>query len=196
MDQEILVPKQQPNFLTRKNILFFFTAVIVLELIWAGWTFIKPTQTSQNRIAQSKTTISLVSPITSLKVGAKTTVSINISSVKKVDGVDLIINYDPKVLTVEANNNQPVAVGTIFSDYPQNTQDPALGRITVSGISSATGGVLANGLFGSIVFRAVAPGTSQISIDYAPGSTTKSNVAQGGKNILDGVTNLQLNVSP
>lgn len=204
MDQEMLVPKQQSGtkFLTRKNILVVFVLVILVEIGWAGWTLFKSTlQDTQKQASSAKlkqTIISLASDVTSLKVGSKTTVSVNVSSVKSADGVDLIITYDPKLLSVETTGGQPVIAGTIFSDYPQNVLDPALGRITVSGISSQTGGVLANGLFGSIVFVGIAPGQAKILVEYVPSSTTDSNVIESktGKDVLEGVNNLLINVTP
>ncbi len=204
MDQEILVPKPQSQFkLTAgKNILIVFIFVIVAEIIWAGWTIFKSNTSGVQRLASTarvnSTTGSLTSAFSNLKVAQKANVAININSPKLVDGVDLIINYDPKILSVEVQNGKPVIAGNIFTDYPLNTLDSSLGRITVSGITSQPGGILAKGLFGSINFVGKASGKTTISLDYKSGSTVNSNVAETktGKNILDGVNNLEISVSP
>ncbi len=198
-----MVPKQDSNkFLTRRNILLAFIIVLVIEAVWAYQALVKGSFVNNDRAVAVKpkpTTISLSSDTTSLKLGQKTTVSINLSSGRRIDGVDLIITYDPKLLSVEpAPDGLPVRVGTMFSDYPQDPLNDTAGRITISGITSLQGGVLGNGVFGSIVFTAKAAGQTKVSVLFTPGVTTTSNVAETktGKNILEQVNNLDLNITP
>ena len=75
--------------------------------------------------------------------------------------------------------------------------DPT-GKITVAGITQAQGGVLANGLFGTVVFQAKAAGQAKISLDYTPGSTIDSNVTESEtvEDVLDKVENLEINILP
>lgn len=186
------------NFLNKRNLFIVLGVVIAAEIIWAGWSFFKPISSvpqvaeQQAATVQPKpTTVTLTSDKTTLKVGESVTVAINLSSDKKTDGADLIITYDPKLLSVK-----PVIVGTIYSDYPQNVVDDSLGRITVSGITGQRGGVLANGLFGSVEFSAKAPGVAKISLDFTSGATGDSNVTQSGtgKDILEKVNSLELKI--
>jgi len=187
---------------------YIFTTLVVavfVEVVWAGWTLLKPspavvlntpTQTVQPVVQVKPTVFSLVTPNTNLKVGEKFNVLINISSEKLTDGVDLIILYNPKLLSVlpTATDKSPITLGTLYNDYPQNKVDATVGRITVSGITNGKNGVIPNGLFGSISFQAKAAGNAKISFDFAPGSTTHSNVTQTGtsKNILDKVNDLEV----
>lgn len=197
--------QQFKKLLTRRNIFIALGLVIVLEIIWAGSTLFKeaakpsPTIPAQT-VAHKPTAVSLSTSKTQLKVGEKLTVSINLSSDKKTDGTDLIITFDPKLLSVEtvAQSKSPVIAGNIYSDYPLNSLDQTGGRITVSGITDTPSGVLADGLFGSIVIVGKAPGFTKISLEFSPGSTADSNVTESGtgKDVLEKVSDLEVNISP
>lgn len=184
------------KFLTRKNIFMVLGAVITVEVIWAALSLVKspaPTNETIKLTVVKAPTISLLSSKTSLKVGEKVTVDINFSSGKKVDGADILINYDPKILSA-----QPVIKGTIFPDFPVSKVDEKSGRITVSGITDQRGGVLANGLFGSVEFSAKAAGTARISLEFTPLSTADSNLTESGtgKDILEKVSDLEVTILP
>lgn len=168
--------------------------IVAAEIIWAGLTLLKPPppSTRVSEVLPKITTVSLQAPKTNLQVGEKVTVNINLSSSSRVDGADLLINYDPKILSA-----QPVVAGVIFRDFPVSKVDEKLGRITVSGITDTSGGVLADGLFGSVDFVTKAEGKAGISLEFSPGQTTDSNVIETGtgKDILEKVNNLELTIS-
>lgn len=193
------------KILSRRNIYILFGVAIFLEVIWASWTFLKPTpqpaaEVPQTMTAKEPTVITLSAPKTSLRVGEEIKVEINISSNSKTVGTDLVIKYDPKLLSVETvgTSKNPVQVGTIYRDYPLNSLESSVGRITVSGITDSQGGVLASGLFGSIVFQAKSQGVANINLDFNPSQTTDSNVIESGtgQDLLDKVNNLQINILP
>lgn len=208
MDNQNLTPtKNSPKVLTRRNIFTVLGIIIGTELIWAGWMMFHPTPPTNtspaSRVAQTAPAnpnqISLNAPKNSLKVGEDITVSLVEQTTQKTDGTDLIIIYDPKMLSVElGSSGSPVIPGTIYKDYPQNKLDKTLGRVAVSGVTDVSGGVVANGLFGSVVFKALAPGQAKISFDFTPGKTGDSNMAESGtgKDILEKVNNLELNIVP
>lgn len=209
MDNQILpTPNSRFKFLNRRNIFIALGVVIVLEIIWAGWTLLgwgqsikpqPPVRRPPDATTQAKPTkVSLEADRDNLKVDEKVTISIKLSSSKKTDGTDLIILYDPKLLSVEAAASPPVTVGTIYSDYPKNEVDNKEGRITVSGITGVSGGVLPDGLFGSFIFKALVPGTAKVSLDFKKGNTGDSNVVESGtgQDVLESVTNLELNILP
>lgn len=204
MDQDLIVPKQNNSgFLNRKNILLIFAIVIIVEIAWAYKSLVlnAPAEDARRAVAvkPSPTTVTLTASASTVKVGQKVTVSINISSQRKVAGADLIMTYDPKFLSVEPDpKGSPVTAGTIFTDYPQNILNNAAGRITVSAITSSQSGVLGSGNFGSIVFTAKSVGQTKIAVDFTPGSTTDSNVIETktGKDVLEKVDNVDLNITP
>ena len=205
MDQSNQLDKLRSGLLTRKNLLVLVGIVLVLEFTWAVWKLTKPVaapKPASNQRATimtaSLTSILLQAPKTQLKIGEQITVGINISSKKATDGTDIILIYDPKILTVVPINGVPVALGTIYNDYPVNSVDEKTGRITISGITSTSGGVIPQGLFGQVTFRAKATGSTKIAVDFAKGKTTESNVIETKTaiDILDEVRNLDLNILP
>jgi len=186
----------------KKKILFIIFGVIILaEIAWAGYTFWKkPTQLTPTPAAvQKPTQIELQTDNQEVKVNQRFSVYINISSDQRTDGVDLIINYNPKLLLVELlEEGIPVDLGTIYNDYPLNLIDERMGKITVSGISTAADGTIPNGLFGSISFKATSVGQAAITLDFAPGSTVDTNVIEkgSGQDILENVKNLNITITP
>jgi len=206
MDEQNLNSTNQNNWqrlINKKNILILLGAVVAAELLWAGWTIFQTnkqiSQTAPPVATQPQpTTIELQSNKTSVKVGEQLTVSINLISDKLTDGVDLIINYDPNLLSVETSGEADASVilGSLYNEYPINTLDSKLGKITVSGISTGTDGIKPNGLFGSIIFTAKAPGQSVISLEFEEDSTADTNIIEKGtgEDILEKVNSLEINI--
>lgn len=194
------------NLLSIKNIVIVLSTIIIVEVVWAGLSLTKTTPKNppvsvpvSNTTPNSTNSISLQADKIPTKVGEKVNVSINISSDKKTAGADLIINYDPKLLSVEVvGSSAPVAKGNIYSDFPLNKVDTKLGKITVSGITDKSGGTIAQGLFGTIVFTAKAPGVAKVFLDFTKGSTADSNITDASSNqdILEKVTDVELNILP
>lgn len=213
MDNQNLNTNQQPannnvfgKLLTRRNIFVVLAVVILGELIWAGSSLLKPNNTTPSPApvitttipVEEPTIISLTSNVVQVKPGDKINVSINITSPKNTQGADIIINFDPKVLSLETvgKKKEPVVLSGMYNEFPINEVEG--GKITVSGISTTDGGVATNGLFGTVVFVAKAAGQTKVSIDFTPGSTTDSNVTQieGGKDALSEVSDLEVKILP
>lgn len=202
MDKKFLT--RVKSGLTRKHILILLGLVVLGEILWAGMVLYKTnpatSQPQQTVTPLSKPTqIELKTSQSSLNVGDKFSVSIIISSENLTDGTDLIINYDPKLLSLETVGEEkiPLAVTTMYNDYPLNSADLTTGKITVSGISTGQDGIKPNGLFGTINFVAKAVGVTKISLEFSPGSTVDTLVIERdtGKNVLESVKNLELSVS-
>ncbi len=189
---------QISKLLTRRNIFIALGAIIALEVIWAGWFLIQSNQNVPRPVVSTQaaiqpTSITLSSDKSEYRVGDEVIVSVTLSSSRKVDGADLIISFDPKVLTA-----REATLGTIFSDYPQNKVDVSLGKVSVSGITSQQGGIVPSGEFGRIAFLVKATGTTKISLDFSLGVTVDTNVIESGtgKDILETVNQLELNILP
>lgn len=188
--------------LSKKVIFIFIGIVVVAELAWAGLTL---TRNSSNAATQKTgssvqggSVISLKADKESVKVGENVTVEISVTSNKATDGADMVIIYDPRVLSlVPGSAGAPVSVGLLYSDYPLNKADETLGRIMVSGITSRPGGILPQGVFGTVTFRANQAGRASISLDFTPGSTTDSNIIETktARDLLDGVNNAEVVIS-
>lgn len=186
-----------------KIIIAVFSAVIIFELIWAGYTFVNNKKTVVAPIAKkveniTKTTsISIVPQLVNVKKGEKFTVAININSDVYSDGTDISLTYDPKFLSV-VKVNRPVQTANIYNNYPQNKVDAKVGVITVSGVTDKKEGVLTNGVFGTIEFIAKNSGETKISIDFTPLSTTDSNIIKSGSgvDVLEKVENTEVSILP
>lgn len=184
------------KFLNRKVLLTIFGVIILAEIIWAGWVFYgMNTQVPKNTtVVQAKPTqIKLQTDQTTVKVGDQFSVFINVSSSFETDGTDLIITFDPKLLSAS-----PLTLGTLYNDYPVNKIDATLGKITVSGISTGVKGIIPNGIFGTIVFSALSSGQAAVTLDFTPSSTVDTNVIEkdSGKDVLEKVKNLNVTIVP
>lgn len=191
-------PGRLKGLLTRRNIFIVFIMVVGFELIWGYSNLFGPNIFTNKTTPEPKlTTMSLIPFNNTVKVGEKITVGVSLLSNKSVDGFDVIVSYDPALLSVEATGSaKPFLAGSLFNDYPQNLLDKDLGKITVSGISNQP--VTPNGFLGSVIFIAKAPGLAKISLDFTPLSTTDTNVTETktGNDILDKVENVELNILP
>lgn len=194
------------KLLTRRNIFIVLAVVILGELIWAGSVLLKSNTPAPSPAAvvtttipvEEPTVISLTSKVSQVKPGDKINVSINITSPKNTQGADIIIYFDSKVLSLETagKKKEPVVLTGMYNEFPINELED--GRITVSGISTSSQGVVTNGLFGTIVFVAKAAGQTKVGVEFSKGSTTDSNVTQvaGGKDALSAVSDLNLTILP
>lgn len=202
MDPNQLPPLKKP--LNIKRIFIVLSAVILLEAVWAVLSLSKnqlkqqsaivpPAQTSPAPEKQRVPSAVLALQTTNLQVEVGQEIPVDIvldTDGALVDGVDVIISFDPVLLKAE-----PVKVGTLFNDYPQNAQED--GKITLSGISDSTG-YSGKGILGTIVFKAVKQGSASVKIEYSPDATIESNVILSGaaKDILGNVLDLALDIKP
>ena len=108
------------------------------------------------------------------------------SAGKSVDGVDVIIKFDPKMAQVVSSK---VAATNLFQEFPQNLIDNTLGQIKFSALTFNSRPV--TGIIGTFTFKPLAKGTVNLTFDYIFGSTKDSNVAEHGsaKDVLGQVTN-------
>lgn len=199
--------KTLPNrLLVKRNIFIVVAVVIVAELVWVYRSLgpIAPVVPAPKVLPQttkavsSPSTISLKTSTSLVKVGERVVVSVDMASSKATDGTDLVILYDPKLLSVvPVAGKQVMKVNSLYSDYPVNSDD-GNGRITVSGISTQSGGVVPKGVFGTLTFQAKGAGVAKISLDFTPDSTTDSNIieARSANDILSSVENLEVRITP
>lgn len=207
--QSAPAPNKGFNF---RMLLIILGVIVLMEVIWAVWTLAKNQNKSAPPISysspapivtQTKTSSALLALQTaSLDVFVDQDIPVDIAldtDKASVDGVDVIISFDPamlKVMPQTVNGKQvPVKVGTQFSDYPQNALEK--GKITLSAISTSVP-FSGKGILGTVTFKALKIGAAQIKIEYIPNSTTDSNIAQTGsaKDILSKVLDLTLQINP
>lgn len=178
--------------------LFLWRGQAQVKTDTAGSTLRQSSKSQTQTDSPTPAVIILSTSKNSVKVGEIFAVSINISSKNRSAGTDIIMIYDPNLLSVEVGtSDKPVQVGSIYQDYPVNSNDSNNGRIVVSGISSQSEGSLTSGLFGVVNFKAKKSGKTAISLDFAKGSTTDSNVteSESSTDILEAVQNAEVLVN-
>lgn len=189
-----------------KKIVIAVIILIVLILLGIGFFVLNPKKatqpsaasllqedTSQKNNTKTSAVIILSASKASVKVGETFAVSVNISSRDATGGTDIVILYDPTLVSVENNVSGAMNVGSIYHDYSINSDDKK-GKITVSGISSATEAPIASGLFGTVTFKAIKPGKAEVKLDFTKGSTTDTNVisTKDLSDILEAVQNVEV----
>lgn len=195
------------SLITGPKIIFVILGIILLgELIYAIKVLTQPALVSPPPSAQSGVQITpgkifLIANKTNVNIKDALPVSVAIDTGgHKVNGVDLIVHYDPKVLEATVGG---ITKGIIFDEYPSVTIDPVQGLIAISGIDNTNNSYnskdinIMGGSFVTLNLRAKASGKTQLTVDFkGKGSTTDSNLVEMGtaKDILEQVGNLELTV--
>jgi hypothetical protein len=171
--------------------------IIVGEIIFGIKTFTSPPPTSS--VGQvhplTEANISLVSPDIFYKVGNTFPVSIRVGTGgHTINGVDVVLKYDPKVIQA---NDKTFAPKNVFALFPAVEVDNNAGIVRISGIADVNQpGFNSVGTLGKIDFTAKALGKTSIQIESQPGVTTESNVIESGTSadILGKTSGLEITV--
>jgi hypothetical protein len=128
-------------------------------------------------------TLALSPSASDVAVGSKFDVKLWLDTAgKAIDGVDIYqLHFDPALLSLTAT------AGTLMPINAYNKIEN--GTFTFSQL--ATGGTHYTGA-GTLVtlhFTALKAGTANVTMDFTAGAANKSNIAGGGKNILQQVVN-------
>lgn len=185
------------KFFSGPKIIFIILGIVVLaEVIYAARTLVSPAPAvpARQSPAQAGTVgkISLITPKASVKLNEAIPVTVMVDTGgHTIDGVDLIVQYDPKILEVTTGN---LTKGQILDEYPLMSVDASKGLISVSGINRSGNGFSGSGQFAVINLRAKQKGKTSLTIDFKQGSTTDSNLVERNtsKNILEQVDNLEM----
>lgn len=195
--------QQKLKFLTLPRIIFAALGLVLLvELVYAIKVLNPPvsTQTPVKPIATTRPNtgpggrMSLSTAKTNIQVKDLIPVVVTVDTVgREVDGTDLIVKYDPKILQITTAG---LIKGKIFNEYPVLLVDAKQGLVSISGISSLDKSFKGAGQFALINFQAKAPGRTLLTIDFKKGSTITSNLVETStaKSILTEVDNLELEI--
>lgn len=183
---------------TVPRIVFAILGMILLgEVIYAIRVLTSPIPAPPPRnisIQKPVGKISLTAPKISFSTKDVVPVSVMVDTGgQTVDGVDLIVHFDPKILEATSGG---IIQGRIFDEYPAVSVDSKTGLIAISGIASLESSFKGVGTFAIINLRAKKPGVTSLMIDFEKGSTVDSNVVETGtsKDILEVVDNLELDI--
>lgn len=178
-DSEI---KLDPKSLFKRSflkILFIVLgAIIIGELIWGVRSIISSQNAFIPSISElSEGSIVVDSPKVNYQVGEAVPITIRVATGGKLtDAADLILKYDPKVLSLVSSD---IKIGQIYKDYPVADNDQSLGEVKVSGITppaeTGFGGI---GELASLQFKALSSGKTVVSVDFQKDSTIDSNIVE------------------
>lgn len=109
-------------------------------------------------------------------------------------GVDIrYLNFDPVLFEVQDDDTSVSGVqitpGSLMALTQVNAVNSATGRIEFSQVPSGGGTFTGSGTLATVRFRVVTTGTAAVNFDFTVGSTTDTNVASTGVDILSAVTN-------
>ncbi|MBI2196781.1 hypothetical protein HYU45_04205 [Candidatus Daviesbacteria bacterium] len=186
------------KFSVLKIIFIVLGVVLVVEIIYAGWTLFPKSGTTSPPVAgtteRSTARISLTAPQQSFQVGDLIPVSVILDSgLKTISGVDLIVRYDPEILEI---TKAGLSKGNILDEYPLMSVDSGSGLVSISGISSLGGGFAGKGEFATLNFKAKQTANTSLTINFEKDTTTASNLVEANtsKNILEEVDNLEITI--
>ena len=166
---------------TMKIVFSILILVVVGEIIWGAWSLTRPIpkylQPKESLAFDIKPRLALASNKKIVKPGDNFRIDVlMLTGGKDITAADLVVTYDPNLVSMEGSPSAIFTKGTIFSDYPLvDSKTP--GVVRVSGVSELSSvGFKGIEVFGSLNFKAKKSGTAAINIDYEPGSTTDSNL--------------------
>jgi chitodextrinase len=111
-----------------------------------------------------------------------------------------LLRFNPSLLQVVdsdgATAGVQVSAGSLMSFTTVNAVNNSAGTIQFSQLASPGSTYRGSGTFATITFRAVAAGTAAVSIDFTLNSTTDSNIAGLGSDLLTSVGSANFTLSP
>ena len=109
-----------------------------------------------------------------VKTGEKLAFKINFSVIgKKVDGADVVLDYNPSILTVDE-----AVASDYFKLYPRIDTKTA-GKIRISGLAPVSDKPLDREVeFATVTFTAKASGTSNITFEFGKGKTSTTSIVE------------------
>lgn len=189
--------KSKSAFSVTKIVFVILGIILLAEFIYAIRVLTSPTPPPPPKtvsIQKSAAKISLNASNTNFQVKDSVPVSIILDTgSRKVDGVDVIVRFDPKILEASSGG---IVKGKIFNEYPVASLDTKAGLVSISGVSSLANNFQGVDQFAMINFKAKAPGKTSLMVVFAKGSTTDSNIVETdtSKDILEAVDNLELDI--
>ncbi len=171
----------------------------VLLLIFAGFFLLMRPSNPKPGIKQSIAPLSegklvLRTANSLISVGEEVSVEIYLSTGgRNSDGADVILKFNPEFL--QLRENDPFEKGDIYNQYLGLNADQVNGILRVSGIITQTNGRFnGTGKFGTVYFKLLKDGPTEVKVDFTKGSTKDSNITElkSAKDILVSTYNLFL----
>jgi hypothetical protein len=145
-----------------------------------------------HRASAGSATLSLSPTAQTVGLNQTFTVNVNLDTAGgRVDGVDIYsLHFSPSVLQVVQ-----VLPGNLFANTVVNSVNNSTGVISFAQTSAGGTYFSGSGVLAQITFRSMARGSSNVTFDFTPGSTTDTNVTYQGIDQLSAVTNAKYTVT-
>ncbi len=116
-----------------------------------------------------------------------------------VEGVDILyLNYNPSFLeVVDADGGAPgiqISPGSLMSNTVVNSADSTNGRISFAQVAPGSGVYNGNGVLATITFLPKNIGKTNLYFDFMSGSTSDTNIASNGADVLSSVSSAEYNI--
>lgn len=171
--------------------------VILVISVLIAWLFgpdKNPQGTNQvvNPGMQAGESVSLILEPDNLTVSKEEEFSVDVmlnTAGQSIDGVDLFyLRFDPSVVQVVDADNQTAGVQAVseslFGNTIANMADNTNGTIIFSQVTTGGQKYSGEGKLATVVFKAIATGSTEVAMDFEAGSTKDTNVSADGKEIL------------
>lgn len=179
-----------------KRLLQFCFRGSVAGILLAAWS-----------VVSAATLVTTPSGSTSIPVGSTASIAIVLNTENiDIQGVDIrYLRYDPTMLEVQDDDSAQAGVqilkGTLMIQTLTNTVNTTAGEINFSQIPQAgisfrnTGNVDEARTLATIRVKALREGAATLSYDFTAGSTTDTNVASNGSDVLTAPATVTLSIT-
>ncbi len=153
-------------------------------------------KTSSNNVNE-RAVLTLAANDSEYKVGDDVIVDVYLdTNGEAVDGVDLILEYNPSFVQLNGTAKFFNTEGSVFSNFIGAKADKEEGRIEISALTSPGNSFQGRGKIGSLVFSSQSAGNTKISFVFKKGDTTDTNVSSYSQSgdTLDRVQNVSLTI--
>jgi len=186
----------------------FFTIILILLilLITTGVVLVHylskseaiPETEKTKSAAEKGVILELFSPKNEYKTGEIIKVEVQLDSGDElVEGVDILLYYNPNFLKLKTENGFLNTSESIFSTFPSPKVNIKKGEIIFSALASPPkGNFKGKGKIATLTFEAIKKGETTIEFAFTPGATRDSNVSSFSepKDLLEKVKNLKLKI--
>jgi len=207
----IKINKEPTNYF--HLILLIIAGVAILAMIYISYILtmiaIDETNTLQS-VFQRKAIMSLVSDKGDYNFGDIVKISVVLSTEnRKTPGVDVLLAYDPEFLQalslsgakltgkgiVKFKSEQILDVSNSkFDTFPYFSIDYNKSLLLFEALTQPLKNFQGIGEIGSLNFKALKSGKTQIKLVFQKGSAIDSNIAFAGRDVLTSVNNVEINI--
>lgn len=177
------------NFKDRLIAGLFLVLILESTLLVFMAKKISPSQNKSSKMA----VLSLDPSSGSFKVGQEFEVKIILDTGDyETDAADIRLSFEPKILAVTK-----ISQGKIYDDYPAKRVDLERGVVIINGVASIASSFKGREVFATISFKGLKPGKTDLIFEFAPLSTTDSNVVATriAKDVLGEIEGASLEIS-